>query len=376
MSLLWHETWEDQTAVGSNWSIYNGAVAGITLNTANSQASSGNNGGSLGYQFKIASSNTGYAYRNLTALAAGDSVYVGMLIKPVSFVNNAGLFAFADGSGNLLASVSFYNYRWRIEIYNSAGAFTSEFAGNGSARVDSWQWLVVEFKRSSAAGTADGGTRCWANGALVASDLTYDNHDRVGSGTIRFQAGRTFGSGYQSHETYYDDIKAGTSLSDMSTAFRGVRFENCPADGWSDANFAITHDGCYLGAGTARTNVFGTSPGPHLVNCFAVANHTINGAGAANKAELINTIAETGTNQTRTRCRTNAEAQLDAHGVPLAGGNCDVGMGDGSARPWVGGRDPLGGQKLQAGRDVIGPYWPQRRPPENQLAPVIVEVSP
>lgn len=139
------------------------------------------------------------------------------------------------------------------------------------------------------------------------------------------------------------------------------------------------------GAAICRTSALTPLTGPAagewtgLINSGNIHNCTIEyaTAGVARTAgDLSNCIIDnctdttTGSGGTESNNIVDGAQELDALGIPTPGGNCDVGRGDPSARPWVGGEDLHGRPKLRADADAIGPVYPQRDDPENILEPL------
>ena len=66
-----------------------------------------------------------------------------------------------------------------------------------------------------------------------------------------------------------------------------------------------------------------------------------------------------------------AEADVGADYIPAAGGNCDIGRGDPTVQPSLGGADYYDRPRLSSSEVAIGAVHPQRRSVRNNLVPLV-----
>jgi hypothetical protein len=117
-----------------------------------------------------------------------------------------------------------------------------------------------------------------------------------------------------------------------------------------------------------------TVSGGTLANCrvrYATTGINQSGGHVVNCIVDTCTTAMTSTGGTSANNIIDGSQQLDAYGIPIAGGNCDVGRGDASARPGVGQPDLYDRPKLRGDADCIGPVYPQRHDPAAILQPMV-----
>jgi len=126
----------------------------------------------------------------------------------------------------------------------------------------------------------------------------------------------------------------------------------------------IVLDAVDLSAAAAKAIDISNDAASAVRRCTIGANVTITG-------DAENCIVAGTVTGTETRCIASASAGIDAIGVPTAGGNCDTGQGDATARPGIGHPDRYGRPKLDPIRDAIGDVYPQRPSPLNLLAPTV-----
>ena len=179
----------------------------------------------------------------------------------------------------------------------------------------------------------------------MASDLS-GKTIKVDGVALTLESGEVIDSAYLT--TYRDTVGATINTSvayNTTTAPAG----SPTAGDWTGIVNSGTVTNChveYATAGVARTA--GVLANTIIDNCTDVTT----GSGGSESGNL-----------------TDGSHQLDSLGIPVRGGNCDVGRGDPTIRP-LGSTGFYGRPKLRPYADCIGPIYPQRRSPENILYPL------